>query len=130
MLYFPAMLRLFKTWLILLLITAVPLQAAAAGAMRTCAALTASPAAMTTTACQHHAAQPHSASTPKDIKTPAKHPACGACSSFCLVALMPPSLALPAVVVNGAQQVTTTTAILLTGFIPDGPRRPPRPLSA
>ncbi|KKO64842.1 hypothetical protein VM94_01546 [Janthinobacterium sp. KBS0711] len=131
MLYFPAMLRLFKTWLILMLITAVPLQAAAAGAMRTCAAPA---AAEMMAACQHHDAQsstvPHSASSPENSKSPAKHPACGACSSFCLGALMPPGLALPAVVVNGAQQVTTATATLLTGFIPDGPRRPPRPLSA
>lgn len=134
MLYFPAMLRLFKTWLILLLIAAVPLQAAAAGAMRACAPLAASPAAAMTAACQHHDAQsstvPDSASTPQDSKSPAKHPACGACSSFCLGALMPPGLALPVAPVNGAEHAALTTATLLPGFIPDGPRRPPRPLSA
>ncbi|MGK5055814.1 hypothetical protein ACQ4WY_02585 [Janthinobacterium sp. LB2P49] len=128
------MLRLFKTWLILLLITAVPLQAAAAGATRLCSPLAALPAAMMTADCQHHAAQssavPHSTGTPEENKTPAKHPACGACSSFCLGALMPPCLALPAAACTGAQQVTIATATLLTGFIPDGPRRPPRPLSA
>lgn len=73
--------RLFKTWLILLLITAVPLQAAAAGTTRLCAPLAALPAAMTAH-CQHDAAQssavPHSAGTPEENKTPAKHPACGA----------------------------------------------------
>ena len=128
------MLRLFKTWLILLLITAVPLQATAAGAMRTCAPLAAVPAAAMTAACQHDAAQssavPDSASTPEENKTPAKHPACGACSSFCLGALMPPGITPPAASCSGAQQVTIATAALLTGFIPDGPRRPPRPLSA
>jgi hypothetical protein len=133
MLYFPAMLRLFKTWLILLLIAAVPLQAAAAGTMRLCAPPAASPAAAMAAACQHHAAPssaiPHDAGTPEDNKTPAKHPACGACSSFCLGALMPPCLALAAASGSGAQQVTIATATLLTGFIPDGPRRPPRPLS-
>ncbi|KHA76459.1 hypothetical protein NC77_23715 [Janthinobacterium lividum] len=134
MLYFSAMLRLFKTWLILLLITTVPLQAAAAGAMRLCAPLADEPAAAMTAACQQHAARssamPDSASTPEDNKTPAKHPACGACAGFCLGALMPPSLALPAAACSGAQQVTIATATLLAGFIPDGPRRPPRPLSA
>lgn len=134
MLYFPAMLRLFKTWLILLLITAVPLQAAAAGATRLCAPRAVLPAAMMAADCQHHAAQssavPDSASTPEENKAPAKHPACGACSSFCLGALIPPCLALPAPACSGAQQVTTATATLLTGFIPDGPRRPPRPFSA
>ncbi|MDQ4624995.1 hypothetical protein [Janthinobacterium lividum] len=128
------MLRLFKTWLILLLITTVPLQAAAAGATRLCAPFAASPAAMKTAACQHHAARSSavadSASTPEDNETPAQHPACGACAGFCLGALMPPSLALPAAACTGAQQVTIATATLLAGFIPDGPRRPPRPLSA
>ncbi|MGK5011638.1 hypothetical protein [Janthinobacterium sp. MDB2-8] len=128
------MLRLFKTWLILLLITAVPLQAGAAGATRTCAPLAALPAAMMAADCQHHAAQssavPNSAGTQEDNKPPAKHQACGACASFCLGALMPPCLALPAPACSGAQQVTIATATLLTGFIPDGPRRPPRLLSA
>lgn len=122
------MLRLFKTWLILLLIAAVPLQAAAAGAMRTRAPLAASPAAAMAAACQHHAAQ-SSAGAPEENKAPAKHGACGACSLFCLGALMPPGLVLPAAG-TGAQHVTTATAALLPGFIPDGPRRPPRPLSA
>lgn len=134
MLYFLAMLRLFKTWLILLLITAVPLQAAAAGATRTCAPLAALPAAMMAADCQQHHAQPSAvpdgAGTPEENTSPAKHPACGACSSFCLGALMPPCLALPAAACTGAQQVAIATATLLTGFIPDGPRRPPRPLSA
>jgi hypothetical protein len=134
MLYFPAMLRLFKTWLILLLIAALPLQAVAAGAMRTCAPRAALPAAAMAAACQHHAAQSSaitdSAGTPEDSKTPAKHPACGACSLLCLGALMPPGLALPAAPVNGAEHAALSTATLLPGFIPDGPRRPPRPLSA
>ncbi|KAB8047885.1 hypothetical protein GCN78_21050 [Janthinobacterium rivuli] len=126
------MLRLFKTWLILLLIVAVPLQAAAAGAMRTCAA---SPAVAVAAACQHQAAQsaavPHNADTPEEnTKPPAKHAACGACSSCCLGTLMAPCPALPAAACTGAQQVAIATATMLTGFIPDGPRRPPRPLSA
>lgn len=126
------MLRLFKTWLILLLIAAVPLQAA--GAMRACAPLAASPAATMAAACQHHAVQSSaitdSAGTPEENKTPAKHAACGACSSFCLGALMPPGLSLPAAAGTGAQRVAAATDTLLPGFIPDGPRRPPRPLSA
>lgn len=134
MLTFWAMLRLFKTWLILLLITAVPLHAAAAGATRMCAPLAALPATMLAADCQPQHAQPSAvpdnAGTPEEHKPPAKHPACGACSSFCLGALMPPCLALPVVARTGAQQVAIATATLLTGLIPDGPRRPPRPLSA
>ncbi|MCC7597988.1 hypothetical protein IGS61_10855 [Janthinobacterium sp. FW305-129] len=131
------MLRFFKTWLILLLITAVPLQAAVAGSMRLCAPLApvhASPAAAMATTCPHHAARSSavadSAGTPEDNKTPAKHPACGACASFCLGALMPPCLAPPAAALNGAEHAAIAATALLTGFIPDGPRRPPRPLSA
>ncbi|WP_215404426.1 hypothetical protein [Janthinobacterium sp. JC611] len=116
------MLRLFKTWLILLLIAAVPLQAATAGAMRRCAG---SPAVAVAAACQHHAAP----SAAEENTPPAKH-ACGACASCCLGALMAPGPALPAAACIGAQRVTITTPTLLTGFIPDGPRRPPRPLSA
>ena len=134
MLYFPAMLKLFKTWLILLLITAMLLQVAASGATRMCAPLAAWPAAMLAADCQHDAAQssavPHNADTQEENKTPAKHSACGVCANFCLGALMPPCLSLPAAACTGAQQVTIATATLLTGFIPDGPRRPPRPLSA
>ena len=128
------MLKLFKTWLILLLITAMPLQVAASGATRMCAPLAALPAAMLAADCQHDAAQssaaPHNADTQEENKTPAKHPACGVCANFCLGALMPPCLSLPAAACTGAQQVAIATATLLTGFIPDGPRRPPRPLSA
>ena len=128
------MLRLFKTWLILLLIMALPLQAGAAGATRACAPLAALPAAMLAADCQHHVAQSsadaHRPGMQEENKSPAKHPACGACSSFCLGALMPPCLSLPAAACTGAQQVTIATATLPTGFIPDGPRRPPRPLSA
>ncbi|MCX7291206.1 hypothetical protein [Janthinobacterium sp.] len=137
MLYFPAMLRLFKTWLIVLLIAAVPLQAAAAGTMRLCAPpgpVHASPAAAMTAACRHHGALPSaiadSDGTPEDGKAPAKSPACGACSGFCLGALMPPCLALPPAACTGAQQVTAANAPLLVGFIPDGPRRPPRQFCA
>ena len=128
------MLKLFKTWLILLLITAMLLQVAASGATRMCAPLAAWPAAMLAADCQHDAAQssavPHNADTQEENKTPAKHSACGVCANFCLGALMPPCLSLPAAACTGAQQVTIATATLLTGFIPDGPRRPPRPLSA
>ena len=128
------MLKLFKTWLILLLITAMPLQVAASGATRMCAPLAALPAAMLAADCQHDAAQssavPHNADTQEENKTPAKHSACGVCANFCLGALMPPCLSLPAAACTGTQQVTIATATLLTGFIPDGPRRPPRPLSA
>jgi len=134
MLYFLAMLKLFKTWLILLLITAMPLQAAASGATRMCAPLAALPATMLAANCQHHAAQSsavsHNADTQEENTTPAKHPACSVCATFCLGALMPPCLSRPAAACTGAQQVTFATVTLLTGFIPDGLRRPPRPHSA
>ncbi|WP_139842461.1 hypothetical protein, partial [Janthinobacterium sp. GW458P] len=56
------MLKLFKTWLILLLMAAVPLQAAAAGVARACTPPAhAAPAAVAATACQHHGAAPSAA---------------------------------------------------------------------
>ncbi|MCC7702665.1 hypothetical protein IGS59_10470 [Janthinobacterium sp. GW460P] len=127
------MLRLFKTWLILLLIAAVPLQAAAAGAMRLCPASSASPASAMAAACQHHAGRSavlqDNTGTPEKNQAPDQHRACGACLSFCLGALMPPCFTLPAAA-GGAQHFSSAPAALLAGFIPDGPRRPPRPLSA
>ena len=55
------------------------------------------------------------------------HSSCSACSVFCVGAVAPPSapLSLPGAI--GSESVAVASADVLTGFIPDGPQRPPRP---
>ena len=144
MLYFPAMLRLFKTWLVLLLITALPLQAAAAGMGWPCAdgsaarprAAHAPAASPMGEACPHHgdAARASAATVEADPGAPmldgAGHPACGSCAGFCTGACMPPTLASAPAALRGAENVTPSATVLFTGFSPDGPLRPPRHVPA
>ena len=141
MIYCAPMLRLFKTWLILLLIAAVPLHAATAGMGLACAsaAVQASPgaspaAALPTASCHRHAAigmdADAAAAQAGDSGAQNEHPSCSACSAACMGACMPPPVpgALP--ILAGAESVSIAAMPLLAGIIPDGLRRPPRRLHA
>lgn len=140
------MLRLFKTWLVLLLITALPLQAAAAGMGWPCAsssparpqAAHAPAAPPMGEACPQHgdAARASAATAEADPGARphdgagAGHPACGSCAGFCTGACMPPSLASAPAALRGAENVTPSAPVLFTGFIPDALLRPPRHVPA
>lgn len=140
------MLRLFKTWLVLLLITALPLQAAAAGMGWPCAsssparpqAAHAPAASPMGEACPQHgdAARASAATVGADPGTPAHddggagHPACGSCAGLCTGACMPPSLASAPAALRGAENVPPSAPVLFTGFIPDALLRPPRHVPA
>ncbi|MFA6070705.1 MAG: hypothetical protein WC810_19155, partial [Janthinobacterium sp.] len=56
-----------------------------------------------------------------------RHAVCGACSASCMGACMSPPSAPALAASDGAQNVTLTDTPPLAGFVPDGPRRPPRP---
>lgn len=135
MVYCAPMLRLFKTWLILLLITAVPLHAATAGLGLPCASAPAQAvAAMPMAPCHRHAVMPAStdeaAKRAGDSDGKNQHTACSACSALCMGAFMAPPMpgALP--ILRGAERVSIAAMPLHTGIIPDGLRRPPRRLRA
>ena len=139
------MLRLFNTWLVLLLITAVPLQAAAAGMGWPCAggspargqAAHAPAASPMGEACPHHGDAARVSAATADADPGARprdggagHPACGTCAGFCTGACMPPTLASAPAALRGAENVPPSTTLLFTGFIPDGLLRPPRHVPA
>lgn len=54
------------------------------------------------------------------------HSSCSACSVFCVGAVAPPSALLSVPSVDGSESVVSAPADSPTGFIPDGPQRPPR----
>ncbi|MDN2709888.1 hypothetical protein O0880_10735 [Janthinobacterium sp. SUN118] len=116
----------------LILLTSLPLHAAAASMGMACApaqshALQGVASEAPVHPC-HQRAAPLTAddAPPGDDGATARHSACDACSVFCLGALMAPParLAVP----DGAtsESVSIAAATLAAGYIPDGPRRPPR----
>ena len=125
MLYFSAMMRLFKTWLILILMALLPLQAVAAGIRMACASgqqqVVRLPADTTAAPCYRAQETPQTADAHGE-----RHATCSACSAFCLGAFMPASFGPRLPDGSGAEDVTATETRLPAGFIPDGPRRPPR----
>ena len=126
MLYFSAMMRLFKTWLILILMVLLPLQAVAAEIRMACAngqqqAARGLPADTAAAPCHQARETPLAADAHGE-----RHAACGACAAFCLGAFMPASFGTGLPDGSCAEDVTVTETPPPAGFIPDGPRRPPR----
>ncbi|APA68211.1 hypothetical protein [Janthinobacterium sp. 1_2014MBL_MicDiv] len=115
----------------LILVTALPLHAAAASIGMACAPAQqhAPPVTSSEVAvhpCHQRAAPLTADDAPAGDDATARHSACDACSAFCMGALMAPParLAVP----DGAtsESVSIAAATLAAGYIPDGPRRPPR----
>lgn len=143
----PPMNRLFTTLLIWLLMAALPLHAVAASINTSCAPTQrhTEPApvashgvghasheharAAAVDAHAHHGehAEPvdkHSSEAdPADLS----HTSCSACSAFCVGAVAPPSSSLSLPSFDGAEAVVVARAEFVTGFIPEGLQRPPRP---
>jgi hypothetical protein len=142
--------RFLKTLLIWLLMAVVPLNAVAATAGMSCGSghqqameqLESHDAAhaMHQDNGHHHdmadaSGAPHGSATPAadldsgDADAPA-HSSCSACSVFCVGAVAPPSVfgSIPAF--NGSENVVVAPSPPVTGFIPEGLRRPPRQISA
>jgi hypothetical protein len=146
--------RLLTTLLVWLLMATLPLHAVAASVNLSCAPAphhmgtapgtadhTAAhpaghPASASTGAHGHHdghgnhagdtVSPTHTADAADAESTDMPHSSCSACSVFCVGAVAPPSalLALPSA--EGSESVVIAPADFVTGFIPDGPQRPPR----
>jgi hypothetical protein len=58
------------------------------------------------------------------------HSTCSACSAFCMGAAAPPSVSVSLPSFGGSEDVTVSAAPRVSGFIPEGLRRPPRQISA
>lgn len=133
--------RTFKTFLLWLLMAVLPLHAAAASIGMSCAPVHGK-------AEQHGAAQApsqhgehahhdaghapgmvehamHGDDGP-DADSLQSHSTCSACSALCIGAVAPPSASpfLPSF--DGSEAVVVAPEALVTGFIPEGPQRPPR----
>jgi len=140
--------RTFKTFLVWILMLMLPLHAVAASVGMSCAPLRQHQAPMTSA---HHqpAADAHAhhggehadhamhgtapdagdhAPTPDIAKK--VHSSCSACSALCAGAVAPPSAFLPLPTFDGSEALVVSPSAFLTGFIPDGPQRPPRHHSA
>jgi hypothetical protein len=146
--------RLLTTLLVWLLMATLPLHAVAASVNLSCAPAphhmgaaphtadhpaahpAAHPAPASDEAHAHHdihashagdtVAATHTADGEHAGSTELPHSSCSACSVFCVGAVAPPSalLALPGV--DGSESVVIAPVDFVTGFIPDGPQRPPR----
>jgi hypothetical protein len=130
------MTRTVKTFLVWMLMLLLPLHAVAASVGMSCAPVRQHQPAADAHAqhggahADHHAAQAASATDEHHAPTPdiAKkvHASCSACSALCAGAVAPPSSFLPLPTFDGSEALIVSSPNFLTGFIPDGPQRPPR----
>ncbi len=125
--------RIVKTFMLWLLLAALPLQGFAAAMQLSCAPMShhvAAPAA----AHEHHGAALHAAAQP----APADHAAmtahagssCSACAACCLGALALPAGAIATPVYSTSLPAVATSLPRIADFIPGGPERPPKPVIA
>lgn len=149
--------RLLTTLLVWFLMAALPLHAVAAAVELSCAPTRlhqgAHPAAVSEHAALHaveHATD-HSAHAASDAHAhhdghattepghgdasdggaaELSHSSCSACSVFCVGAVAPPSCTLSLPSFDGSEAVVIAPADFVTGYIPEGLQRPPRPRSA
>ncbi|WP_223467795.1 hypothetical protein [Massilia soli] len=149
MLYLTHMDRTLKTLMLWFLMALVPLQAGAAAMGMSCGPAhqqrmaEAMPVFMehrehaSDTAHHHDGADASAAladsatsADASDASEHAGHATCSGCSDLCVGAVAPPSSfnSLPAF--SGAETIVIAPAPSVAGFVPDGPKRPPRGISA
>ncbi len=134
----PRMKRAFHTFLLWLLIAALPLQGFAAALQASCGTSAHHAAAETAAPAQSHAQHDHEASAGHhddtgdtgDIAAKHKHSSCSACAACCIGAIAPPSASLASMAYSNARPAVSAPAPLLTGFIPPGLERPPKRVTA
>ena len=131
--------RALKTFLLWLLVAALPMQGIAAAVQMSCGPAAHPIAAEAVHAQSHHhegddaadsmtGVAAKSASDPADSKH--KSSVCSACAACCVGAVAPPSgLALTPAYSSSLPEVFSPTP-LVTGFIPAGPERPPKRITA
>lgn len=144
---FRIMNRLLKTLLIWILMAVLPLSAAAASIGMACGpghqpvmqvAMSHDATHVMQDDANHHHDGDHSgglaaASMPAhadpggaDQADHATHSTCSACSAFCMGAVAPPSVSVSIPSFSGSEDLMVSAAPRVSGFIPEGLRRPPR----
>lgn len=127
--------RMFRTLLLWLLIAVLPLHAAAAVIGMPCGNMhgdTPSAAAEhhgdAAADGHHHAAQDDSdkAAGAHSTGDNGSHSTCSACSAFCSAPPVPATAHIAVPEYDGSETLRPAPATLAAGFIPEGPRRPPR----
>ena len=150
-LHLEPMTRTLKTFLLWLLIAAMPFQAFAANVLRACSSGHQGTTMMSVTSTVHGDASvtshvgvmdqqldaeeecPKAASSvdqSDDSSDAVKHGSCSACAACCIGAVVPPQLFSFKASFNNAEVYETFGTTLVAGFIPDSLERPPRHFAA
>lgn len=138
--YTDEMNRILKTFLLWLLLAALPLQGFAAAVQTSCGPMAHHGSSEMATQAQSHNHEGDSAtssSTEAASKSfrhsvDAKHKSsfCSACATCCVGAVAPPSVSVLTPVYSSSLPVVFSPAPLVTGFIPAGLERPPKRITA
>ena len=131
--------RFLKTFLLWLLLAALPLQGIAAAAQTSCGPMAHHGAADSVPQAQLHHHDGHGAADsvkaaakstgdPTDLKH--KSSICGACATCCVGAVAPPTVSAFTPVYSSSLPVIVSPSSLVTGFIPAGLERPPKRITA
>lgn len=132
--------RLFKTFLLWLLLAVLPLQGTAAAVQTSCGPMPHHGAAeMVMQAQSHHhegddaadsvtVVAAKSAGDSADIKHKSSH--CSACAACCVGAVAPPSISALTSAYSSSLLEVVSPSPLVTGFIPAGLERPPKRITA
>ncbi|RJG05056.1 hypothetical protein D3870_02605 [Noviherbaspirillum cavernae] len=148
------MIRLLKTMLLLFMVLALPVQGLAAAMKASCGPGHHSALSVTVAEDHHHdadAAQEHhhhdgghessvqhasidSQPAPDDEassgKTAGQSAYCSACAACCVGAVAPPSVSFLTPAYSSSENVVVSPSPLVTGHVPAGLERPPKPISA
>lgn len=132
--------RVFKTFMLWLLLAALPLQGFAAAVQASCSQMAhhgSSEMVMQTESHDHEgdgAANPETVAATKSSggSVDAKHKSsfCSACATCCVGAAAPPSFSVLTPVYSNSLPVVFSPAPLVAGFIPAGLERPPKRITA
>ena len=132
--------RVFKTFLLWLLLAALPLQGFAAAVQTSCGPMAhhgSSEMVMQAESHDHEGDGAASSSTEAASKSfshsvDAKHKSsfCSACATCCVGAVAPPCVSVLTPVYSSSLPVFFSPAPLVTGFIPAGLERPPKRITA
>lgn len=132
--------RVLKTFLLWLLLAALPLQGFAAAVQTSCGPMTHHGSSEMVTQAKSHdhagdgVANPSTValakSTGDSVGTKHKSSFCSACATCCVGAVAPPSVSVLTPVYSSSLPVISTPAPLVAGFIPAGLERPPKRITA
>lgn len=130
--------RLLRTLLLWLMIAVLPLHAVAAVIGMPCSNMHGNAPSAVDEHHGHAAADSHHHATQDEGGQAAgahstadngSHSTCSACSAFCSAPPVPATAHIAVPEYDGSETLRPAPATLAAGFIPEGPRRPPRALS-